>query len=640
MWPLAFLALLPITILGVRTSSRRRAFFSVWLVSSLFWLWVQRWILEVAGFGHPVFSLYLGLWPALYVVLLSWLAPQSQAERVSRLYKARSNNSNSASTSHTEFSNVHPIPVIVLAPMLWVCLELLRCDVIASGYPWFKLGLPLVNVPLMCQSADLLGEYYLSFTTALFAGLLVDLMTLSMFRRGRLLFRVKFSITFVVLVQVFALVYGIYRINGTSARGGGRSEVLIAAVQTNVAVNNKMRWTIADQIRDFKHFLSVTRSWAAENKIVVDAGDGAADNTAAGGEGVGGGSVVGGGGGGGGGYWVPDLIVWPESMVPGLGLNSEMLGEIKRFENETGVPVTGDVGVSGLFYDEELRRLAREVSRPLLVGAVAATEPHISIETVTGEGGVPQKVIQPESGIRYNSAYLYLPDGTQSATRYDKIELTPFGEYIPIVYRWPVIEDFFTGLAVKGLKLNMDAGTDVRRFEVPIASWGAGGSGDGIGDAGDEQVGTLVVATPICFESMVSRLCRRLVWEIDDSDGQASGMQRAADILIAVTNDGWFANNKDGRMQHIQLNQMRCIENRVPMVQAANTGISAYIDSAGYVIQLGPNYPPDRKMYNDEGVMFAKVQLDSRRPLFATVGNTFAWLCLVGIILMVLIRYA
>ena len=55
-------------------------------------------------------------------------------------------------------------------------------------------------------------------------------------------------------------------------------------------------------------------------------------------------------------------------------------------------------------------------------------------------------------------------------------------------------------------------------------------------------------------------------------------------MLVNLSNDGWFGDAIAGRDQHNQIARFRCIENRVPMVRAANTGQSVGIDSSGKVI--------------------------------------------------------
>ncbi len=83
---------------------------------------------------------------------------------------------------------------------------------------------------------------------------------------------------------------------------------------------------------------------------------------------------------------------------------------------------------------------------------------------------------------------------------------------------------------------------------------------------------SLVFATLICFESAYGEYAARMV-------------NKGAEILIVISNDGWFKNTGAYR-QHLRLSQIRAIENRRSVVRAANTGISAHISPAGEIIDL------------------------------------------------------
>ena len=98
--------------------------------------------------------------------------------------------------------------------------------------------------------------------------------------------------------------------------------------------------------------------------------------------------------------------------------------------------------------------------------------------------------------------------------------------------------------------------------------------------------------------------CRRLVFE----DGR-----KVADLLVNPSNDGWFGDHDGARDNHLQLARLRCIENRVPMVRAVNTGRSAWIDSDGVLRAVLPSEAP--------GELVAEVMLDDRVPPFARLAR-------------------
>ena len=82
----------------------------------------------------------------------------------------------------------------------------------------------------------------------------------------------------------------------------------------------------------------------------------------------------------------------------------------------------------------------------------------------------------------------------------------------------------------------------------------------------------------ICYEGIFPALTRRFV-----ADG--------ADFLVNVTNDAWYGRTS-APYQHLAQATLRAIENRVPLVRAANTGISAMVDPDGRIRWQGPLFEP------------------------------------------------
>jgi len=93
--------------------------------------------------------------------------------------------------------------------------------------------------------------------------------------------------------------------------------------------------------------------------------------------------------------------------------------------------------------------------------------------------------------------------------------------------------------------------------------------------------------------------------------------------LANITNDGWYKETW-GPYQHFYVNVFRAIENRVYVLRAANTGISAVIDPWGRVITSLP--------LNVRGRLDAKIPLKDPFPLrsfYARHGDWFGFLCLI-----------
>ncbi len=141
----------------------------------------------------------------------------------------------------------------------------------------------------------------------------------------------------------------------------------------------------------------------------------------------------------------------------------------------------------------------------------------------------------------FNSLHVIDPGGEILAT-YDKAHLVPFGEYFP-GRDWPLIEALgLTGLAAGSRDIS--AGQDRRPIEIP---------------------GLPPAAVLICYEAIFSGAVVH---------GARPG------LLLNVTNDAWFGTS-GGPHQHFAAARLRAVEEGLPLIRAANTGISAVIDPYG-----------------------------------------------------------
>jgi apolipoprotein N-acyltransferase len=111
----------------------------------------------------------------------------------------------------------------------------------------------------------------------------------------------------------------------------------------------------------------------------------------------------------------------------------------------------------------------------------------------------------------------------------------------------------------------------------------------------------------ICYEGIFPALTRRFV------DG-------GADFLVNITNDAWYGRTSAPH-QHLVQASFRAIENRVPLVRAANTGISAVIDPDGRIRWHGPLF--EMLWHVDE------IRWTGQRTFYTRFGDVFVWLCAV-----------
>lgn len=278
----------------------------------------------------------------------------------------------------------------------------------------------------------------------------------------------------------------------------------------------------------------------------------------------------------------PDLICWPETMTPGVTLVDESLRTLDRERLAFTLKSGRQIAASAL--TREVLQFQGSLGIPMLVGEEAIDG--LKISDVDGH-------VQFSQRARYNSAFL-LEGGKVAPGRYDKIRLTPFGETMPGIRNFPELQQQLLDIGARGMKFDLAMGKTPFVFEVPRAG-------------GDKP---LRVVTPICFEMSVAPVCRELVYD---------HAQRRADVIITLTNDGWFGQSDLARLQHLQISRWRAAELGTPVVRVVNTGISAFIDARGRLIRSGTDDHPGASRV--DGVLQGSVALVTGATLYATLGD-------------------
>ena len=164
-------------------------------------------------------------------------------------------------------------------------------------------------------------------------------------------------------------------------------------------------------------------------------------------------------------------------------------------------------------------------------------------------GGAPAAVGIQRGDARayYNSIAVIDPDGTPGAI-YDKHHLVPFGEYIPLAHWLDGVE--LPAFAARGLS-GFAAGPGPRVLDL-----GAAGS----------------ALAMICYETIFARHLRT---------------DTRPDWVLQATNDAWFG-RLTGPWQHLAQARLRAVEQGLPVLRAANTGVSAVIDARGRIVASLP----------------------------------------------------
>ena len=188
----------------------------------------------------------------------------------------------------------------------------------------------------------------------------------------------------------------------------------------------------------------------------------------------------------------------------------------------------------------------------------------------------------------YNSIYVIDSTGT-IVSIYDKVHLVPFGEYLPFQH---TLENLGLQQLTKQ-RGGFLAGDRRRLLAVPSAP----------------------LALPlICYEIIFP--------------GDVAAEGRRPGWIINVTNDAWFGISS-GPYQHFQQARVRAIEEGLPLVRAANTGISAVVDPLGRIISSLP--------LGSEGVIDSPLPRPIGKTIYGSVGDAPVTM-IVAAVLLVIIR--
>ncbi len=191
----------------------------------------------------------------------------------------------------------------------------------------------------------------------------------------------------------------------------------------------------------------------------------------------------------------------------------------------------------------------------------------------------------------FNSAIFFNPTPFDYQ-KYDKMLLVPFGEYVP----FPSLL-FFIDRIAQGAEGNGAPGARQVVFDTPVGR----------------------LAPLICYEGVFPGFVRRFV------RGEAG--RPGAEILVNITNDAWFGRS-GAPYQHLVMEAFRSVENRIYMVRAANTGVSAAVTPWGEIVGATPLY--------EEAAPIVKVKKKRGGSLYGTVGEILPRICWLATALLLL----
>ena len=273
----------------------------------------------------------------------------------------------------------------------------------------------------------------------------------------------------------------------------------------------------------------------------------------------------------------PDLIVWPETMWR-WGLLEIDPDEVLP-ESVVEQTLAGR-GAAGSAADRQAacRRVLEQERLALLAAFARRYGTHWLV-------GLDRQVVTPHaaSGARNFNCGLFLdPEGVALAC-YSKQHPVMFGEYIPLADRFPWL------YRLTPLPAGLTAGTE------PVAVTIAGTR----------------AAVNICYETALPEAVRSMVLDLTRRGGRP-------DVIVNLTNDGWFWGSSELDM-HLTAAIFRAVEVRTPLVIAANTGFSAWIDGSGRLLARGPR--------RATGTLRARVRPDGRMSPWLSWGSLPAGVC-------------
>lgn len=475
-------------------------------VAGLTFFWTAfSWLTTVTVLGWFVLQFYMAIYFAVWAWFCGLLQPRERkGERQSTkwdqmLAQARSGAPPSRSPWIKSTNNLF---LAFVAAAAWVTQEWFRGWVF-SGFGWNGLGVALHDTWPLIQIAEFTGVAGLSFLVAFANVIAVTTVYRLYLEVSTHTVRPHFDLTLTLATIVGVLTFGLRATQLSSPA----KPLRVAAVQSNVPQNQKFDPQFTRKIFDGFRRLSEIALRSTPP---------------------------------------PDLLIWPESAMPG--------------------PVLAD----------------RE-SYQFVMNLAATAESDILLGT-----------IDEQDGDLYNAAVL-VSDGGEQVQVYRKVHLVPFGEYVPGRYSVPLLARI-VGDQVPG---DFKAGKNHTVFELTNSE--------------------VKVAPLICFEDTIGELTRRFVLPSENNAG--------ANLLADITNDGWFLRSA-GSHQHLANAIFRCVETRRPMVRAANTGVTCFVNQFGRVIQ---KLQDDTGSTFTEGVLTGEVKIPTENQLtfYTRHGELFAKACAV-----------
>jgi len=309
------------------------------------------------------------------------------------------------------------LPLVVVVPCIWIALEFIR-SFFLSGFPWFFIGHTQYTYLPVIQICDITGVYGVSFIIIMVNAGIADLIIYAFTKRNlrqyyKCLFPgqrfIFYGLTCILPFVLLAIIlsYGFCWLNHYKPQEGPT----LCMVQGNIPQDVKFESNEEDEIGILKKYTDLSLSVKGRHI---------------------------------------DLLVWPETMIPGLlNIDPELTGrKIDILSQLTPI------------------QLAQTLNTNLLLGGIALT-------------------LVGEEQIYFNSAYYYNKEG-KFVDRYDKMHLVPFGEFTPLKKHFP----FLASLVPYEIGLTQGHRRTLFRLDTT-------------------HPGSFVFGSSICYEDTVPSLIRK-----------------------------------------------------------------------------------------------------------------------------------
>jgi len=497
---------------GANSKRRWRRDLLLGYVAGLAFFWtVFFWLRTVTVPGLILVGTYMAIYFALWSWICGLLRPSLRAPAVvSRWTQPRPNpldpsvESESLLRRSPWLRSTTNLRLAFLLAAVWVAQESLR-SVVFSGWGWNTLGTALHGQLAMIQIVEFTGVAGLSFLVAF-----TNVILLATARRFILETQVRpmrphWDLTFTMAAIVGVMGFGLRSLQVQRPA----KTLSVALVQPNIPREEKFNPGLAQ--KTFDQFTRLSAPVLGAN-------------------------------------FRPDLLVWPESSMPGPVLQDELS---HRFVMDFSASAKTD----------------------LLLGT-----------------------IDFDSSGDYNAALL-VSDGGERVQVYHKVHLVPFGEYVPGRQTLPLLA------RVVGDQVPSDFSFGKEHTVFQLTNDKAR------------------IAPLICFEDTIGDLARQFVLG-------------GANLLANITNDGWFLRSA-GSQQHLANAVFRSVETRLPMVRAANTGVTCFINEFGRITQV---FVDEHGSQFTDGVLTGEVSIPTGHELtfYVRHGELFAEGCS-GIALLTLV---